>query len=157
MPEISCTLERKEKKVYCLCGRHWWLTGFEMGTFSKPKDLRMMVTITFRESGMAQAFYDGLVESGRPKNKYRLCKNEVYVRMDFSVKVPWVERLHRCLVQTRKCFNCFLYRVVTHPFWNTVDRMLFLYFQLPSCFRRMLRLSRRQPPRFWGRKKGMCR
>ena len=46
MPHICCRLERKGAKVYEIYARHWWLTGFRMGTFSKPSELRMMTTLS---------------------------------------------------------------------------------------------------------------
>lgn len=140
IPYIACRLERKEKEVYELCAGHWWLTGFCMGTFSKPSDLRMMTTITFETPAMAQAFFEGLLKTGKPRNKFRISRNEVYVRMDFSGKVTWPQRMHRAVVQAVNRFYCQAYRAITRPFTDTVDRMLFLYYQLPSCFRRMLRL-----------------
>lgn len=142
MPYIRCRLEKMGDQIYELCRRHWWLTGFRMGMFSKPSSLRLMTTLTFDETEMAQAFYQGLKRSGIPENKYRCCQNEVYVRMDFSRKVTCLARIHRFPVQILNRFYCWLYRVVTCPFKDTVDRMLFLYYQLPGCFRRMLRLRR---------------
>lgn len=153
MPLIRCTLERKCEEVYTLERRHWWLTGFRMGTFSRPRNLRMLVTMTFCDSEFAQAFYQGIQNTGVPMNKYRICCNEVYLRMDFSPKICCIRRIHRGLVQLVNCFNCWLYRAVTHPFLCTVDRMLFLYFQLPFCFRLMLRLKRYRRPRFCRKKK----
>lgn len=141
MPHIYCRLERREKEVYELDERHWWLTGFRMGTFSEPSELRMMTTITFRDTSMAEAFFAGLLKSGRPRNHYRICGREVYVRMDFSAKYPVFRRMHRELVQLENRIWCLLYRCVTRPFTQTVDRMLFLYYQMPSCFGRMLRLA----------------
>lgn len=144
MPHIQCRLECRGKKVYELCGRHWWLTGFWMGSFSKPSDLRMMTTITFWEEAMAQAFFEGLQKSGQPGNKYRICRNEVYVCFDFSRSVALLPRMHRAIVQCVNRIYCKLYRAVTHPFVETEDRLLFLYFQIPACFRRMFGLGKKR-------------
>lgn len=141
MPQICCRLERKEEKVYEIYARHWWLTGFRMGTFSKPSELRMMTTFSFEDIAMAQAFFEGLQKSGRPRNRFRICGREVYVRMDFSSHDPFFRRIHRSLVQLGNHIYCLLYRGVTRPFTQTADRMLFLYYQVPSCFGRMLRLA----------------
>lgn len=141
MPFIQCRLDRKHKKVYFLQKRHWWLTGFCVGTFSRPSDLRLITTFMFDSQAMAMAFYKGLQRCGTkiPGNKYRICRNEVYVRMDFSPEISWPSRLHRAVVQAVNAVNCCLYRLVTYPFCCTEDRLLFLYFQIPGCFRRMLR------------------
>lgn len=141
MPEICCRLERKGKTVYEYCERHWWLTGFRMGTFSKPSDLCLLATLTFEEPEMAQALFEGLQRSGEPRSKYRLCGREVCVQMDFSKKHAPLTRLHRFLVQLFNCFYCRCYLVLTKPFTHTVERMVFLYYLLPGCFRRMLRLA----------------
>lgn len=141
MPEICCRMERKVRNLYLLCEKHWWLTGFRMGTFSHPKELRMMATLAFEDTSMAQAFFEGLKKSGQPQNKFRICRNEVYVRMDFSRETALLPKVHRVLVQLGNRFCCWSYRNITRPFTKTPDRMLFLYYQLPSCFRRMLRLG----------------
>lgn len=156
MPHIACCLERKGKKIYELCARHWWLTGFCIGTFSRPSDLRLMTTITFDEAAMAQAFFEGLLKSGQPRNKFRICRNEVYIRMDFSRKVSLLQRIHRAVVQFVNRIYCFAYRVITRPFTNTVDRMLFLYDQLPFCFRRMMRLGCGCRGKSWKKSRGNC-
>lgn len=141
MPDICCRLERKGEKVYEYCERHWWLTGFRMGTFSKPSDLRMLATLTFEEHGMAQALFEGLRQSGEPRSKYRICGREVCVKMDFSKKHAPLTRLHRFFVQLINRFYCSCYLVLTKPYANTVERMIFLYYLLPGCFHRMLRLA----------------
>lgn len=141
MPHICCRLERKGAKVYEIYARHWWLTGFRMGTFSKPSELRMMTTLSFEDTAMAQAFFEGLQKSGRPRNRFRICGREVYVRMEPCERYPLLRRIHRALVQFVNHIYCLLYRGVTRPFVQTADRMLFLYYQIPFCFRRMLRLA----------------
>ena len=137
MPFIQCRLDRKRKKVYFLQKCHWWLTGFLMGTFSRTKDLTLVTTIRFKEERMAEAFYEGLKHAKEkiPGNKYRICRNEVYVRMDFCMKYRFCQVILHSIVQAWNWFCCFLYRLVTHPFVTAPDRLLFLYYQLPWCFR----------------------
>lgn len=144
MPQIICRLERKKRNVYRLCAEHWWLTGFRMGTFTEPADLRMMTTVIFDEPAMAQAFFEGLLKTGQPRNKFRICRNEVYVRMDFSPKTAWLPGIYRTVVQLGNRFYCWLYRAVTRPFTHTADRMLFLYYQVPFGFRHMLGLGKKR-------------
>lgn len=145
MPKIECCLQKNDEILYEIKAHHWWLTGFRMGHFSKPSELCMMATVTFERSEMAQAFFEGLQKSGQPRSKFRICCNEVYVRMDFSRKVAAIRRLQRKIVQ---CFNrlwCLLYRIVTHPFTDTKDRLLFLYYMMPFFFRRIFRCSKGCP------------
>ncbi len=36
--------------------KHWWLTIFNMGTFTKPKDLFVNTSITFKDYAMMRSF-----------------------------------------------------------------------------------------------------
>ena len=95
-----------------------------------------------RNECMAEAFFEGLKRAkGKiPGNKYRICRNEVYVRMDFCMKHKFCASVWRCMVQAWNCFCCFLYRLFTHPFIATPDRLLFLYYQLPWCLKHAFRM-----------------
>lgn len=146
MPFIQCRLDRKRKKVYFLQKRHWWLTGFRMGMFSKTSDLTLVTTMRFKDECMAEAFFGGLKRAKEkiPGNKYRICRNEVYVRMDFCVKHKFSSAVLRSIMQAWNCCCCFFYRVVTHPFVITPDRLLFLYYQLPWCLKHAFRMRGRK-------------
>lgn len=140
MPLIGVCLEKRWKKLFSRKKYHWWLAAFRMGTFSQPKDLVMYVNISFEDVCAAQAFYEGLEEAGFPKENYRLHNRRVSVLLNQSQEHQGLDRIHRAAVQgLNRCF-CGLYRLVTMPFTKTADRMLFLYGQLPWCFKHMLRL-----------------
>lgn len=141
MPLISYCLERKKKGMYCMKWHHWWLASFRMGEFSRPKDLQLMTVITFPNPQLAESFYEGVRNSGCPGNKFRICCTEVHVRMDWSDKHGFCSRLYRSFIQVQNKLCCLLYRLVTHPFVCTVDRLLFLYFLFPRCFRKMMQIS----------------
>lgn len=147
MPEIYCGLEKGGNRMFDIRKRHWWLAGFRVGEFSSPKQLRMSTAIVFADAQQARQFFYGLGESGLGRNKYWLCGNKVYVRFDCSPSGSGFF-LFRWFVQCQNLLCCKLYLLVTRPFTETADRMLFLYFQLPGCFRRMLkRLARRRKRR----------
>lgn len=148
MPGISYCLEKNGKTLLCVKRLHWWLAAFRMGEFSRPSDLSLTASLHFRERCQAERFYEALTESGQPRCNYRLRCNEVYVRMDFSPRLCWCRRICRAYVQRKNRICCKLYCFVTRPFCNTVDRMLYLYFLLPRCFRRMMRMPRRWKRRY---------
>ncbi len=50
-------LTRKKQK-------HWWLTGFRWGSFEKPDNLHMNLSIEFTDSNMMDAFVTALTELG---------------------------------------------------------------------------------------------
>lgn len=144
MPLIGICLERRGQRVFSLKKYHWWLAAFKMGVFSQPKDLFMYVTVTFSDIAAAAAFEQGLKEAGCMRWQYKVRGRRVMVAFgqvcDRFQKAGKISAIHRRLVQCMNCFYCRLYRIVTYPFKTTEDRMLFLYEQLPWCFRHMLRL-----------------
>ncbi len=140
MPVIGVCLERRFQKLFSRKKYHWWLAAFRMGTFSQPKDLVMYANISFEDMQAAQAFYDGLKEAGFAEEKYRIRGHRVSVLLDETEKHSRFEKVHRSMVQGANRAFCGLYRLVTRPFTKTADRMLFLYEQLPWCFKHMLRL-----------------
>lgn len=148
MPLIYIGLEKKKKCLFQRKAFHWWLTGFRMGMFSNPEDLVLHARVSFLCPEAAKAFCQGLRRMGYPSEKYRLNCQTVSLKIDRTASYSCMERLRRKLVQCQNRIFCRLYKMVTYPFRNTADRMLFLYYQLPWCFRHMLRLHA------FGRKSG---
>lgn len=139
MPYISFCLEKKNRKLIAAEARHWWLAAFRMGVFSCPKDLTLSVKIRFDEIEQAAAFMEGLKESGKCGICRRNCC-EVCICMDFTRRYHCFIKIYRCWIQFLNWVSCKLYLLVTRPFHTTVDRMLYLYFLLPKCFRKMLHI-----------------
>lgn len=137
MPYISFRLKKKQKNLFSTAEKHWWLTGFRMGEFSKPKDLSLSVKIRFDDIEQAKAFVQGVKESGKTEKYCRNC-NEVYLCMDFSNHFKCCVRFYRNWIQFLNRILCKLYLWATKPFNTTLDRVLFLYFLLPGCFGKLL-------------------
>ncbi len=142
---MSVELIRNGKVIAIKKGRHWWQTIFSMGVFSQPEELFMKIHICFPDIEMRNAFIEGLVGAGYDVDSIFLsvCHTDV----SFSFCCPHghcgiFRKLYCCLVQHINHFYCRLYRFVTRPFTWTCDRLLYLYYYLPFCFRRMLRLRR---------------
>lgn len=143
--DMSVELIRNGKVIAIKKGRHWWQTIFSMGVFSQPEELFMKIHICFPDIEMRNAFIEGLVGAGYDVDSIFLsvCHTDV----SFSFCCPHghcgiFRKLYCCLVQHINHFYCRLYRFVTRPFTWTCDRLLYLYYYLPFCFRRMLRLRR---------------
>ncbi|GFI25470.1 hypothetical protein IMSAGC012_00579 [Lachnospiraceae bacterium] len=139
MPLIGMCLKRKTEHLFSRKEYHWWLAAFRMGMASQPKDLTLYASITFGSCAAAEAFEQGLMEAGL-SGRYRVRGRKVTVLLDQTSHPKGKERLYRAFVQKLNRFYCSLYRAATRPFTKTADRMMFLYEQLPWCFRRMLRL-----------------
>ena len=143
MLDCSFRLCRDGDECVCSCGRHWWLTAFLVGSFSKPACLTMESCITFPGRDMLAAFVDGLKRAGCSEDCMSVRGLTVcFVFHRDHQKYNCITRFWRRFSQWKnKCF-CKLYLWVTRPFSCTEDRVLYLYFYLPMAFRKLLRLRR---------------
>ncbi len=141
---ISAYLYRKGKYLADLQKRHWWLTIFDMGIYTQPRDLSMRISITFPDNCMQQAFVQALEQKGYNLCDICLCRTTVSFRYDrcSTCRANILHKFIMWLAQIRNHFLCWLYLCVTRPFTTTRDRMLCLYFFLPFAFRRTLRCGR---------------
>ncbi|MDE6625340.1 MAG: DUF4474 domain-containing protein [Lachnospiraceae bacterium] len=124
--------------------RHWWLTAFLPGCFSKPENLYMKAGISFPNRAMLSAFIDGLYQSGLSREDFET--NGLFITILFhepkTVSHSLVTRFRRRFSQWKNRIFCRVYFLVTKPFVYTEDRILFLYYFLPFAFRKTLRLHR---------------
>lgn len=157
MPWIRSVLIGGNQVLYENEARHWWLTGFRMGMFFKPEKLQLYTNIVFENREQAEAFYFGLQKSGNRKGMYDIYKERVCIRMNMTKQVVGVTRVLRSLLLFSNRFWTAVYRKVTAPFQTTEDRMLFLYYQIPWCFRKMLQLEEKRYGRRKKRQNCKCR
>lgn len=140
MCPVSFKLYDKNGELFCVKRRHWWLTGFDVGRFTRPENLAMKISILFPNAEMRESFVEGLLELG-----YRECDLCICGRMVcFVFDEPYSgqpRRLFGCRkwwAQWKNRFFCRLFRIVTSPFQMTADRILYLFYLLPPAFRHML-------------------
>lgn len=145
---LSCSMQLCTEGGACvkISERHWWLTAFMPGVFSRPSSLCLKAAICFGGREMMEAFYQGLCRAGYPAE----CITVQNLCLSFTLHGPgpapahysFLTRFHRRLSQCLNRMYCRLFLWVTRPFTCTEDRILFLYYYLPFCFRRLMRLRR---------------
>lgn len=144
MLDCSFVLCNRRNDCFHNAGRHWWLTAFLVGCFSRPSDLSMEATICFPNREMLSAFLDGLKRAGYREDS--ICIKGLHVSFVFcqniTEKYNFITRFWRRFSQWKNRLFCKLYLWVTRPFCCTQDRVLYLYFYLPAAFRKLLRLRR---------------
>lgn len=140
---LSMELFHHGKRLFSVQEEHWWLTGFCMGRYSRPKDLVLNCSLTFPNHCMMQSFVSGMLRAGYKSCELAICN----LTVSFCFSSPKTKRSKCCRLriwwsslQNRLC--CRLYRIITRPCCCTLDRILYLYYYLPAAFRRMLRLKR---------------
>lgn len=140
---MSMELYCRKERLFSVRQRHWWLTGFCTGRFSKPQDLRMNCSLTFPNCCMLQSFLEGMRKAGYERCELNVCG--LTVSFSFTAPKTMQPKTCRFLIWWAGLLNrlfCRLYCRITRPCSCNLDRILYLYFYLPAAFRRMLRFKR---------------
>lgn len=140
---MSMELFYRRKSLFSVREKHWWLTGFSMGRFSKPQELTMRCSVSFPNCCMLQSFVEGMLEAGYERCELNVCG--LTVSFCFSAPKTRQPKASCLLLWWSGCQNrlfCRIYRRITRPYCCNLDRILYLYFYLPAAFRHMLRLKR---------------
>ncbi len=143
---LPCSLKLYMEDGTCVKNseRHWWLTAFVPGVFSHPSRLCLKASVCFYNREMMEAFYRGLCRAGYPAEN--ISAQNLCLSFAFHQPLPehygLLTRFWRRLSQCMNRINCRLFVWITRPFTCAEDRILFLYYYIPFCFRRLLRLRR---------------
>lgn len=128
--------------------KHWWLTGFLLGEFSRPEELEMDVAITFADYRMRNAFYDAMLDAGYSNNEIYV--DGAQVRFVFA-KPRTIQPKHwKIRVRFAQWLNkrfCKKYFRATGWFTRTLDRVDYLGMCFPFLYRMLGRLSRQKKKR----------
>ena len=99
--EMSYTLRKKDKILFTRKDVQWWLAGFKLGEYARPKDLTMDVSIVFRDVEMAEAFVYALLKVGYKAEKIYMSGSEIrfvfgrpYTEQPKS-QISWIARVNQ--------------------------------------------------------------
>ena len=151
----------KKCLLFSRCGFTWWLTGFSVGMFSRPKDLMLKVTIYFPNQEMQVAFVEGLLNAGYAPKHIAVFGNSIC----FSICTPKNYKLnhgHKILkffVQIINRMNCSFYMWITRPFNSTLDKLTYLRFMFPLLYHCIIKISipRRKYKKYCKKRKKKCK
>jgi len=139
--EMSFTLQKK-CNLFMRSELSWWLTGFDVGNFSRPRDLKMNICIKFPCEEMKEAFVKALIDAGISKGSIEICDNIVC----FSYCCPnnyKPNHTHKIIKFIAQIFNyiyCKLYMIFTRPFNRTLDKLTYLRYMAPCLYRFIISL-----------------
>lgn len=145
--QMSFHLKRDEELVFSRNDRHWWLTGFSLGTFSEPNQLFMEALITLKSKAMCEIFIDTLINMGYQEDE--LTHDDDTARIMFKkphslqpfTRTPEIElakqRINKAL--------CDKYNDLTKQFDNSIDKLEFISQYYPDLYKKILRAGRSQP------------
>ncbi|MCX4365729.1 MAG: DUF4474 domain-containing protein [Bacilli bacterium] len=146
--EISFDL-LKNCPLFSRCDKTWWLTGFDLGVFSRPRDLRMDICLRFKSEEMLQCFVKSLINAGIPCSHINICENQVcfdYCCVN-NYKPNHSYAIVKFVMQICNFINCRLYRFITRYFNRTLDKLTYLRYLAPCLYRLVIRISLPRPKR----------
>ena len=129
--------------LFSRSGLSWWLTGFDVGKFSRPRDLFMKVCILFPTKEMQVCFVEGLLAAGYEQNKIHIC--DCSVCFDFccshNYKLIHKNKIWKCIAQICNFINVSLFNFFTRYFTTTLDKITYIRFMFPCLYRFIIRHS----------------
>lgn len=141
---MKTVLYKKGKQLYFRRGYHWWLTGFVLGEFSKPKELEMDIEITLRDDQMRDAFLKGLYRAGYQREELNVRGTTVWIHFTRPhTKQPLTRnRLFVSVKQWENKRNCRLYGRITKDYADAYDKLLALQAKAPILYGKLGHLLR---------------
>lgn len=151
MLDISLSLSRttgKRSRFYYPLGhmdtKHWWLTLFRMGHFTKPEELFVDTAIRFKDYSMLRQFVDSFNRT-LPDTPCRI--NGLTVHFTFfqsTRKYTAFKRLVRRIALTSCRIYCKWFHYFTRYYSESGDKLLYLYYYLPFTIRLIFRLKKKK-------------
>lgn len=139
--DISFNLIKK-CNLFSRCDKNWWLTGFDVGLFSRPKDLIMEVCICFPNEEMEEEFLSALIDAGYNKNNISLYDKAVCFEYccPNNYKLNNRHKFIKCIAQIFNYINCRIYNFLTRFYTCTLDKLTFLRFMSPCLYRLVIKI-----------------
>ncbi len=142
-PLVSMRLLKKERELFRRSGRHWWLTGFVLGEFSKPKQLLMEIRLSFKNPAMAQAAAKAIRLAGYERDQVALAGNRLYFRFDKpKTKQPFFQKkLFVMFKQFKNYILCKRLQKFVGDVEEIPEKILMLKQKRPRLFRKLLEIG----------------
>lgn len=159
--QMSYILKKKKNVLITRNSRHWWITGFKLGEFSKPSDLVMDITLTLPNQVMRDAFIIGLKKAGYRDKHFKVENNTIYLiyNKPFTKQPKAKNKLVTLVAQNYNKNNCKLYNTITKNYNNSLDKINYIRELFPILYSHIMNsgkteefFKKYQPPQY--QKKG---
>ncbi len=137
--KMQTVLWKNGRQLYSRRGYHWWMTGFVLGEYTKPKELELDIEITLKDMVMRDAFLQGLYEAGYKSEEISWQGTTVWIHFQKPhTRQPLTRtRWFTAIKQMENKRNVRLYQKVTKDYVNTYDKMLALQNRAPGLYRKL--------------------
>ena len=144
---MSFTLLKNGKKLFSRKGKHWWLTGFKLGEFSEPSELKMDIMITLENARMRDAFVRGLWNAGYSLDQFTKFRNSVSLTFETPLTTQPLTRTKPTdwIIQRKNELLCLKYQEITKPYATVKDKVKALEEKAPEMFQTMSRIGKSKP------------
>jgi len=142
MLELSFEVNRNDRKkgmrpvtLGKLSRKHWWLTLFKMGIFTKPRNLSVDASLRFKDYPMMYSFLHSFEKTLPDIPFYVDGLNVSFTFHHSNRSYSFFKRTVRHIALTACKVYCKLFLFITRPFSNSGDKLLYLYYYLPFVVR----------------------
>lgn len=131
---LSISLKKRGRTILQRSDLHWWLTGFILGEFSKPKSLTMVAAIEFPEIGMADAFVHAIRKLGYSRREFQANGTTVELKFTKPHSKQSINKFQMRYVQKVNKNNCRLFNMITKNYPDTLDKITYVKTVMPELY-----------------------
>lgn len=136
MLTFNITLRKRNICLGNMNRKHWWLTIFDMGIFSNPKELLMEISISFPDCYMFNSFINS-ASKAMPYTAFGTCdKTTSFIFEKSQNRYPIWKSFVRNIALIWCRFLCMIFCFITRHFKRSSDKILYLYYYIPSAFKK---------------------
>ncbi|MBD7913436.1 MULTISPECIES: DUF4474 domain-containing protein [Clostridium] len=142
--QMSVVLIKDGKKVFNRSEKHWWLTGFKLGMFSEPSELKMHIKINLKDREMCYKFVNGLKKAGYTNSEIIVKKkNTVILKFDRPHTAQPVSRTQEIerREQRKNQWLCNEYNELTGSYNSMEEKMKAVSEEFPEMFNDIINIG----------------
>ncbi len=141
---LSFVARKNGKILISARGRHWWLTGFKLGEFSEPSQIKMSVSISFTDSIMKDAFLSALYKLGYKTNEVYVRNNTVQFVFDKPYsKQPYTRSaITDKITQSRNRLLCENYQELTAGAKSMSEKVSIVQQKNPELYKQIFQMGK---------------
>lgn len=142
--KMSLILRKNGKILLKRKGKHWWLTGFKLGEFSKPSELIIDLNITLKNETMRDAFLKGLKKAGYLEDEIIVNRNTVGLKYSNTRTAQPFSRTTKTdwIIQRKNKVLCDNYQDITKSYDNFPDKINAIHEQAPDIYEKIINIGK---------------
>lgn len=132
--QMFYALRKGNKILFTREGKHWWLTGFELGEFTEPEELTLEARITLKDTEMCRAFVGELARMGYRDDEVRVKNKTVWITFSrpYTEQPSTRTKLTVSISQSRNRFLCEKYQELTSGAETIAEKLNILQRENPE-------------------------